>query len=248
VSGIRRFPVLTTAAVIVATVAAIVQYAVPAVVPALQRDIDGLAEGEWWRLVTPLLVQTLGWHQVLANLMTLALIGFFAEQLMSRWRWLLLFVAGTAGGQIAAYAWGEPGGGASIAICGLAGGTAVALLVGRGPVPWLAAHAVVYYVVALTGWGFRGIVAAGLACVMAGVLWYGLRRLGVPEVERLALAGAAGCALVLAAAGDLHGISLLTGGVATLVVLALERCRRSTPVQCGSDAALATRDVRKRSR
>src|SRR5688572_12959796 len=57
---------LTAAAVVVALVAAVVQYTVPDVVPALQRDAGALADGQWWRVATPVLVQTLGWYQVVA--------------------------------------------------------------------------------------------------------------------------------------------------------------------------------------
>jgi Rhomboid family len=84
-------------------------------------------------LITPLLVQTLGWYEVVANLVTLALVGLVAEVLLGRWRWVVLFVAGTVGGQVAANAWSEPGGGDSIAICGLAAGVVIALLPGPAP-------------------------------------------------------------------------------------------------------------------
>jgi hypothetical protein len=53
----RRFPVLTVAAAGIALVAAYGQYTVPAMVPALQRPPGALARGQWWRLVTLLLVQ-----------------------------------------------------------------------------------------------------------------------------------------------------------------------------------------------
>jgi membrane associated rhomboid family serine protease len=219
-SGVRRPPVLSATAVTVAIGAAVAQYAFPAVVPALERDLDALRAGQWWRAVSPLLVQTLGWYQVVANLLALALFGLAAEWLVGRRRWLVLFAAGTLGGQVAAYAWQEPGGGSSIAICGLAGGVTVALLVGRGPVPRPFAHAVVYYVVALTGWGFSGIVAAGLGCLGAATLLHGLPRLGVREVERVALAATVGCAVALAVAADLHGVSLVAGMAAMALVLA----------------------------
>ncbi|GAA4736615.1 rhomboid family intramembrane serine protease [Phytohabitans rumicis] len=115
-----RLPYVTVVASSAAILAAVVQYAAPAVVPLLQRDPEGLADGQVWRLLTPLLVQTLGWYQVVANLVTLATVGVAAERLLGRWRWGVLFAAGTASGQVAAYASGEPGGGDSIAICGLA--------------------------------------------------------------------------------------------------------------------------------
>ncbi|HEX5541550.1 MAG TPA: rhomboid family intramembrane serine protease [Micromonospora sp.] len=223
---VRRAPVLTVTALAVAVVAAIVQYAAPAVVPVLERDGAALAQGQWWRWVTPLLVQTLGWHQILANLVALALIGLLGEWLLGRWRWAVLFAAGTLGGQVAAYAWHEPGGGASIAICGLAGGMAVALLVAPAPTPWLVAHPVIYYLAALTGWGFSGLFAAGVACLAAGLFLSGLRRARVRNAERIALAGTVVCTFALAAARDLHGVSLLSGMAVMVVILAGSRQKR----------------------
>jgi membrane associated rhomboid family serine protease len=213
-----RAPILTIIAVTGALAAAAVQYTVPAAVPALQRDPSALRHGEVWRLVTPLLVQTLGWYQVAANLATLVVVGLATERVLGGWRWAALFTAGAAGGQFAAYAWHEPGGGDSIAICGLAGGLAVALLADRTKPPRLAADTVVYYVVALTGWGLRGAVAAGVACMAAAVGIYGLRRAGMPGVHRLALACTVVCALGLATLRDLHGASL-TAGMALMAAL-----------------------------
>ncbi len=201
-----RLPVLTSTAVVVATVAAVVQYAVPAVVPAWQRDPAGLPPGLWWRLVTPLFVQTLGWYQVLVNLVTLAAVGAVAEQVLGRWRWALLFVGGAVGGQVAAYLWHEPGGGDSIGICGLAAGVVVTLLLGPAPVPRLPAHVVVCYAAALAAWGARGAVGAGFA-VAAAVLWLRL----APNAERIALTGVAIVAPLMALRHDLHGAALVAG-------------------------------------
>jgi membrane associated rhomboid family serine protease len=203
---------LTVASLVVAGVMAVLQYAVPATIPALQRDPTALRHGEWWRLVSPLLVQTLGWYQVLANLVTLAAIGLVAERVLGRWRWVLMFLAGTVGGQVAAYAWHEGGGGDSIAICGLAAGLVVAR-------PSREATAlVVAYIAALTGRGLWGVAAAGLACVAGAVAGY--------AVPRLSLAGAAVCALVLLAARDLHGAAL-TAGLLAAVAIEFAGCRRS---------------------
>jgi hypothetical protein len=206
-------PVVTVAAVGVAVVAAIVQYAAPSVVPLLQREPGALAAGQWWRLVTPLLVQTLGWYQVVTNLVTLALVGAVAEWQLGRLRWAVLFVAGTVGGQVAAYAWQEPGGGDSIAICGLAGGVLVWLLAGRPDASRWDAEVVVGYVAALTGWGFGGIRAAAVAVVVAVLVLY------VVPARRVVLAGAVACAVALTVAGDLHGVSLVSGMAVALVIM-----------------------------
>jgi membrane associated rhomboid family serine protease len=218
----QRFPALTVTAVVIATVAAIAQFATPAIVPLLQRDPVGLAHGQWWRLVTPLAVQTLGWYQVLANLVTLAIVGLVAEWLLGRLRWIALFAVGTLGGQVAAYAWHEPGGGDSIAICGLAAGVVVALLVHPSPIPRWAADPVIYYIAALTGWGLRGAVGAGVCFVAAVVCLYAMRRLGFSP-ERLALVGTVVCVVVLTAVRDLHGASLAAGVVAMAALVAAER-------------------------
>jgi membrane associated rhomboid family serine protease len=208
----RPKPIVATTAVGVAVVAAIVQYAVPSVVPVLQREPGVLAAGQWWRSVTPLLVQTLGWYQVATNLVTLALVGVIAERQLGRLRWGVLFAAGTVGGQVAAYAWLEPGGGDSIAICGLAGGVVVWLLAARPEASRWDVGVVVCYVAALTGWGFGGIRAAAVAVVVATLALY------LVPGRRVVLLGAVACALALTVAADLHGVSLLSGMVIALLI------------------------------
>lgn len=209
----ERKPIIAATAVGVAAVAAVVQYAAPLVVPALEREPGALEAGQWWRLVTPLLVQTLGWYQVVTNLVTLVVVGVVAERLFGRWRWAVLFAAGTIGGQIAAYAWGEPGGGDSIAICGLAGGAVVWLLADRRDASRWAVGAVVCYIAALTGWGFGGIRAAAVAAAFAAVVV-----LCVVRARGLALVGSVACAVALTVAADLHGVSLLSGMAMALVI------------------------------
>jgi hypothetical protein len=173
----RQFPVVTAACTGIAAVTAVLQYTVPAMIPAFERAPgQALLPGQWWRLVTPLLVQTLGWYQVVANLVALALIGVIAELLLGRMRWAILFAAGTLGGQTDAYLSGEPGGGDSIAICGLAGGVAIALLARPSFETRFAAQVVAYYIAALAGWGFGGFMFAGFACLFVGVLHLALNR------------------------------------------------------------------------
>lgn len=209
---VRRMPVITATAVGVAVVAAAVQYAVPSAVPMLQREPSVLETGQWWRWVTPLLVQTLGWYQVVTNLVTLAVVGVVAEWRFGRWQWAALFAAGTVGGQTAAYAWQEPGGGDSIAICGLAGGVVVWLLAGRADASRWAVGVVVCYVAALTGWGFAGIRAAAVAVFVAVLVLY-----VVPD-RRVALLSAVACGTSLAMVADLHGVALLSGMFTALVL------------------------------
>lgn len=206
-------PVLTVIATGVAVVAAVAQYTVPAMVPALER-VPGraLLPGEWWRLFTPVLVQTLGWFQVVANLLSLAVVGAVAERLLGRVRWAVLLVAGTVGGQTAAYLSSEPGGGDSIAICGLAGGVLVALMLRPSPGTRFGAFVVVSYVAALAGWGF-GLAVAGAACLCVAVLQGVLLRVEAVRAQRVLVAVAMVCALAMAGTGGMHGVSLVSGMV-----------------------------------
>lgn len=231
-----RFPLLTAVATGVATVAAVAQYAVPGMVPALQRvPGGGVPDGQWWRLVTPLLVQTLGWYQVVANLGSLLVVGAVAEHVLGRSWWLALAVAGTVGGQLAAYHWHQSGGGDSIAICGLAAGVVITLLVRPAAGPCLAHLAVVGYVAALTGWGVFGPRGAALACVLAGIGTVVLHRWGFPGADRIPLVGCVAAALaLLVLEKDLHGASLVAGMLFTVAVLAVRKPAVVAPIRGAS--------------
>lgn len=218
-----RPPYLSIIASGVAVVAAVVQYTVPAVVPVLERSQSGLMSGDWWRLATPVLVQTLGWHQTAANLVSLAVIGLLSEMLLPRLWWLILLGSGTLGGQAAAYIWEEVGGGSSIAICGLAGGLIVVLLgvARRGQVPRTVVPIAVGYVIALTGWGLGGVITAAAGCAMFAVAYLALMMAGTTHVELVALSVAVVCALGLLPLRDLHGASLTSGMGAAALLLAV---------------------------
>lgn len=211
-----------------------VQYTVPAVVPLLERSQSGLMGGDWWRLATPVLVQTLGWHQTAANLVSLAVIGLVSESLLPRLWWLAFLGSGILGGQAAAYMWEEAGGGSSIAICGLAGGLIVVLLgsVRREAVPRAAVPIAVGYVVALTGWGLGGVSAAAASCVVFAGAYLALVMADMKHIELVALIAAVACALGLLPLRDLHGASLTSGMVAAVLLVAIRHlAHRSRPRQ-----------------
>ena len=89
---------------------------------ALWLDKRGLAAGEWWRLVTPVLVHG-GLLHLLFNMYFLYLVGPLVEQLYGPVRFLLLYVLTAAAGSAASYLFGGPAPsvGASGAIFGLCG-------------------------------------------------------------------------------------------------------------------------------
>ncbi len=89
---------------------------------ALWLDKQGLAAGEWWRLVSPVLVHGSLLH-LLFNMYFLYLVGPLVEQLYGSARFLLLYVLTAAGGSAGSFLLGGsgPSVGASGAIFGLCG-------------------------------------------------------------------------------------------------------------------------------
>jgi rhomboid protease GluP len=89
---------------------------------ALWLDKQGLAAGEWWRLVTPALVHG-GIIHLLFNMYFLYLVGPLVEQLYGSARFLLLYGLTAAAGSAASFLFGGPAPsvGASGAIFGLCG-------------------------------------------------------------------------------------------------------------------------------
>ncbi len=89
---------------------------------ALQLDKQGLAAGEWWRLLTPVLVHG-GLLHLAFNMYFLYLVGPLVEQLYGSLRFLLLYAITAAAGSAASFVFGGPAPsvGASGAIFGLCG-------------------------------------------------------------------------------------------------------------------------------
>ena len=94
----------------------------------LWLDKRGLADGEWWRLLSPVLVHGSLLHLAF-NMYFLHLVGPLVEQLYGSARFLLLYLLTAATASLASYLIGGPGPsvGASGALFGLCG----VLLVGR---------------------------------------------------------------------------------------------------------------------
>ncbi len=89
---------------------------------ALWLDKPGLAHGEWWRLVSPVLVHG-GWAHLFFNMYFLFLVGPLVEQLYGSARFILFYVLTAATASAASYFFGSdaPSVGASGALFGLCG-------------------------------------------------------------------------------------------------------------------------------
>jgi membrane associated rhomboid family serine protease len=219
---LRPLPLLSLAAIVLPALFLILMSLSPNVLSALQRDRGALTQGQWWRLLSPMLVDSDGWWQFLFVSLGFVCIGILVEHLFGWWRWLLLFLAGGLVGELAGYAWQPYGGGTSIALFGLLGGLLMLLLRRDGPVQVIASLYALAVVTVLTceavvtsvgGTTIVGIVAAAILCwLLIQLFILLLRRQTAPRtlayfIASVALLGA----IVLTAFRDHHGPALLAG-------------------------------------
>ena len=109
-----------------------VQLLHPVLLHQFGRDPAGLAAGQWWRMVTPMFVQDGGLLGLVFNLVALAVIGTLAETLLGPRRWLMVyFFAGLFGNAVSSMWLNPTGAGNSMAVAGLLGVLAVAILGAR---------------------------------------------------------------------------------------------------------------------
>jgi len=123
-----RFPRATILLLFVVGIPSVLQIFLPAILVLFQRDFIRFAHGEWWRLVTPLLVQDGGLAGTTFNLVSLLLIGVLAEQFWGSLPVLLIFFIGGILGEIAGFACQPLGAGNSVANFALAGSILVVCL------------------------------------------------------------------------------------------------------------------------
>jgi hypothetical protein len=228
----RWFPLVTALVLVVTAVAELLQWAVPAWGPTLQRDPGGLSWSHWWRLFSPLLTQMAspgvsGPVQFASNLVFLAVIGIGAERVLGpRW-WLVGYVVGGVVGQATGYWLEPPGGGTSVAILGVAALFAMAVALGE-PAPPFSLMFVGYFLTAITLVSLTNVIVAVVVIVIGGWL-YQAARSRWPRRADLALIGVTAlAAAVLIAAGDHHGWAF-AAGMALTPLYRLSRQRRPRP-------------------
>jgi rhomboid protease GluP len=126
-----KMPKISAAVFAVTALLTGLQFVFPGLGSALQRTPAALA-GEWWRFITPILVNRGGWKEIVPNLLGLAVIGALVEHCWGSRRWLVFYLVGGLVGECAGLAWRPNGSGSSVANCGLLGALAVWLLVRIG--------------------------------------------------------------------------------------------------------------------
>jgi hypothetical protein len=201
----------------------------PAVEEALRRDPAALAAGEWWRLLSPLLVRVDSWVVLAIILAGTLIVGIPVERSLGSARLVALYLAGGLVGEVAGYEWEPHGPGSSIARCGLMGGLAVAQLVGRMGLALVSSVFTLYLVAALVGIALGGLAPLVVLLVLVGVA-FGVvmqRAERAAWVARLVMVVVVAGGVALAVMRDLHGPALLAGvGIGALLEWVELRGRR----------------------
>jgi hypothetical protein len=144
----------------------------PEVVGALRRDGAALVGGQWWRVLSPVLVQPDAPVIAVAVVAAVAVAGLLAARVFGPGEVALLYLTGALVGEGAGYLWQPHGSGCSVAGCAWLGGVCAVWLGLKHPLPrrvgafWL--------LFALVDTGFRDI--HGLPLLVGALLgWVFLR-------------------------------------------------------------------------
>jgi membrane associated rhomboid family serine protease len=228
-------PLLTAAVSVVTLVTSVAALARPALMHLFTRDLMRLRTGEWWRIVTPLLVQPSGWGQLVFNIVGIAVVGVALQRRFGWVSWCLVYLAGGAVSNAVYNAWhpADTGGGSSAAVAALIGAFAIDVNVDAtaGRVEWFAQLYSVFFAVYLTILDLGGVTASIIAGNAAIIVMCVARR----AVSPTTLAGGSlvvvlGAGLAMALARDDHGAGLAIGvTLAGLVFARRTMLSRPTP-------------------
>ncbi|QDZ15902.1 rhomboid family intramembrane serine protease [Humibacter ginsenosidimutans] len=118
--SIRRFPWPALVLAVIIGVPSLLQFALPGLTDALARDPDAtLRHGQWWRILTALLVQDGGPVAAVFNLVVVALALTLGTWIWGPWLAVALYLVPSIVLNLLAVAWGQSGGGSSFANDGL---------------------------------------------------------------------------------------------------------------------------------
>ena len=224
-TGPSRRPVLTVVVCAVTVAVSVAALFSPTLMNLFTRDLSQLRAGQWWRVFTPVLVQSDGWGQLAFNLLGLALLGVAVERRVSRPWWVLVFLLGGPGSIAVLSAWKPEatGGGSSDAVAALLGAFTL-LLVVDGPRmrwQWPAQVYGVFFAAYLTTVDLAGLLPSIIVGDVAIIAFFVARRAVRPAtLSRACLVVVSVAGVLMTVAQDGHGTGILAGLTAASVVLA----------------------------
>jgi len=219
----------------------------PALMQAMTRNLAQLRAGQWWRIITPVLVQPDGWGQLVFNLLGVSVVGAALEHRTSRAVWTLTYLLGGVGGIVVTTAWhpADLGGGSSDAVAALIGALTVLLAAenhdhhdhndpdGRRPwADWPHQVYCVFFAAYLTALDLGGVwwsILAGNATIV--VFFITRRALSPTALARACLPFVGAAGVIMAADQDGHGLGILAGAAITSLTLLRRRARRNPSIK-----------------
>lgn len=124
----KPVPVLTLCALLITVTGSCLDRLYPALLHFLWRDPLALSHHQWWRLLSPLLVQPDPWPRAVSVFLLFLVVGSLSEHLWTKAAWLSLYLAGGLAGEIAGYMWQPYDAGLSVAGAGLLGALATSMI------------------------------------------------------------------------------------------------------------------------
>jgi rhomboid protease GluP len=120
----RALPLATSIIVLLTTGFMVAQALDPSVLEALRRTPAAFSQGEYWRVITPMVVHSGGWPHYAVNMIGLAMVGVPVERRLGTARTALIYLLTGVLGELVGFAWRPHGAGASVGLFGLLGALA----------------------------------------------------------------------------------------------------------------------------
>jgi membrane associated rhomboid family serine protease len=218
-TAVRKVPMTASVTTLTAVVGA-GQLLGGGVVLTLQGNRARLLDGQWWRLVTPMLVQPSGAGQYAFNLLGSVLVGVAVERQFGARRWLAVYLGAGLAGALMYYWWfpAQTFGGSSDGVAGLIGALVVGWWVRRSLPPWSSYLYGAFFAAYLTALAAAGVIPSTIAGWLTIAAVTTVRRHMPAAWLRFLVCGLiVSCAVALTALRDDHGIGLTVGILVALV-------------------------------
>jgi membrane associated rhomboid family serine protease len=230
IERLRHYPV-TTAVTMITLAVGTLALLIPRLVTTLEQDPQVMVHGQWWRSLSPMLVQGYGLGQFLFNLLGIVLVGSAVEARYGWWRWLVVYASSGVSAILLTLLWfpQKTDSGSSAAVAGLIGALVVSM-VHSGPLPpWPSMLYGVFFAVYVSALALGPIVGSVAGSIVIPVFVLTRMRAGtrVLRIGVLAVIFLATVAMLIG--GDANGVGLAIGMITAVLLRPL-----SAPARGGS--------------
>lgn len=180
-----------------------------------------MVHGQWWRSLSPVLIQGHGLGQFFFNLLGIILVGSAVERRYGWWRWLVVYLASGTTAVLLTSLWfpHQRDSGSSAAVAGLIGALVVSTLA-PGPLPpWPSMLYGVFFAVYLTALAMGGPVIGAVGGTIVIPLFVLTRmRTDSPVLRTGAVVVILLATIAMLIPGDAHGVGLAVGIITSVLL------------------------------